>query len=62
MTRMLAAASISISGLSKLLRTRNMGTSPCPLTLINGNRNEAGGSLIQINKQLTAFFITASPR
>jgi hypothetical protein len=58
---MLAAASISISGLSKLLRTRNMGTSSCPLTLLDRSRNEAGGSLTQINKQLTAFFITASP-
>jgi hypothetical protein len=48
MTRMLAAASIRISDLSKVLRTRNMGTSLCPGTLLKSYSNEAGDYLIQI--------------
>ena len=57
MTRMLAAASISIFGPVKAPENSQRA----PFILINRSRNEAGGSLIQINIQLTAFFITASP-
>jgi hypothetical protein len=56
MTRMLAAASIRISGPSKLPRTRNMGTSLCPTPSLVSKSNERGGSLTQIKEQVTATF------